>query len=280
MVELVQVAWFAVVRLLLIALPFLVAIGALYLLLLSKYDINYYLTEKPPEFWVVVVGAAILLVVMAILILSKIAGWLLALPLVLFEGSGGKQALGASEGATAGHRSRIALWLCGWLVGVGLLSALVPGVIGLIGDVVIPRGSSNVTLLLAAFSAVLLVNGLASFTVAVFTTVLFRFWSFGCIVPWPVPGQLSPAIADRGSLGEKPSGRVPGKIILGATAATFVLVRCRILSGAARRRLARRCADHRPPRRGGGGAGEHVGRISAWHCGWCRLARAGRPGKR
>ena len=40
----------AVPRLLLIALPFLATIGALYWVFLRTYDINYYLTQKPPEF--------------------------------------------------------------------------------------------------------------------------------------------------------------------------------------------------------------------------------------
>lgn len=39
---------------LLIVAPFLLAAGAAYLALLTKYDINYYLTAKPPQFWTAV----------------------------------------------------------------------------------------------------------------------------------------------------------------------------------------------------------------------------------
>ncbi len=220
----VQVAWFAFVRLLLIALPFLAAIGALYCLLLRTYDINYYLAQKPPEFWVAIIGSGLLLAVMAILILNKIAGWLVALPLVLFEGSGGRQALRGSEAATAEYRRRIALWLCGWLVGIGLLSMLVTVIIGLIGDVLIPRGSSNIDWLLAVLSAVLVVSWLANFAVAVFTTALFPLLIVRLYGSLAGPGKLSPAIAEPGSLGEKPSRRVPGKVVLGASAAMLVMV--------------------------------------------------------
>ena len=94
--KLVYIVWFAVVRLLLIALPFLVAVGVLYWLLLQKYDINYYLTEKPPEFQAATVIAGVLLTVMAVVFIIKIAGWLLALPMVLFEATRGKKALRAS----------------------------------------------------------------------------------------------------------------------------------------------------------------------------------------
>ena len=142
-----HLAWFAVVRLLLISLPFLAAVGALYWFLLRTYDINYYLTQKPPEFLAAVVIAGLLLTVMALLIIIRIAGWLLALPMVLFEGMGGRQAMRASEEATAAHRRKIALWLVGWIVAVILLSALVTFVVGRLGDVLIPRESSSLTLL-------------------------------------------------------------------------------------------------------------------------------------
>jgi glycerophosphoryl diester phosphodiesterase len=40
-----------VVRLLAGLLPFLILLGLVYWLLLSRHDINYYLAERPPEFW-------------------------------------------------------------------------------------------------------------------------------------------------------------------------------------------------------------------------------------
>ena len=73
---LIDLAWFAVVRLLLISLPFLAAVGALYWFLLRTYDINYYLTQKPPVFLAVVVIAGLLLTVMALLIIIRIVVWM------------------------------------------------------------------------------------------------------------------------------------------------------------------------------------------------------------
>ena len=40
-----------VARILLIAAPFLALIGLVYFSFLTEYDINYYLAEKPPDFW-------------------------------------------------------------------------------------------------------------------------------------------------------------------------------------------------------------------------------------
>ena len=222
--QLVHLAWFAVVRLLLIVLPFLVAVGAVYWFLLRTYDINYYLAQKPPEFVVAVVAAGLLLTVMAILIVMRIAGWLLALPMVLFEGAHGRKALSASEEATATHRRQLFLWLCGWIVAVGLLSTLVTFLVGLIGEVLIPHGSSNVTLLLVALSAVIVVSGVANFAVAVFTTVLFPLLVVRLYRSLAGPGELTPAIAPQGSLGETPSWQVPGKAILLGGAVMLVVI--------------------------------------------------------
>jgi hypothetical protein len=49
-----ELACLAVVRLLLIALPFLAAVGGLYWMMLRKYDISYYLAPRPSEFKAVV----------------------------------------------------------------------------------------------------------------------------------------------------------------------------------------------------------------------------------
>ena len=198
--------------------------GALYWFMLRTYVINYYLAQKPREFLVTLVVAGLLLTVMAIVIVTKIAGWLLALPMVLFEGRGGVQALRASVAATTADRWRIALWLVGWIVAVGLVSALVTFLVGLLGDLLIPRYGSNLTLLLAGLTGVLVVSALANLALSVFTTVLFPLLVVRLYRSLAGPGELSPQIAAPGSLGERASTRVPGKTILWAGAAALVVV--------------------------------------------------------
>ena len=84
-------------RCLLLAAPFLAGLAAVYFYFLGDYDINYYLTEKPPEFlrrspWLAccAVGSAAGLV-------PRLIGWGLALPLVLFEGVRRVEALAESR---------------------------------------------------------------------------------------------------------------------------------------------------------------------------------------
>ena len=222
-VELMQLAWFAVVRLLLLSLPFLAALGALYWFLLRTYDINYYLTEKPPAFLIAAIIGGLLLTVMALLIIVRIADWLLALPMVLFEEIDGKQAMRASKEATRTYRWKIVLWLFGWIVAVVLLSASVSFVTGRLGDVLISRESANLILLLAGLCAVLVTSGLASFAVTVFATALFPLLVVRLYRFVSGPGELRPEVATRGTLGEKASFKIPGKTIIWASVAALVV---------------------------------------------------------
>ena len=93
--QLVRLGSQIIARLLLIVAPFLAAIGGVYLLFLGKHDINYYLADKPPEFWGAVALASLLLIGLGIIVLKKVANWIVTIPLVLFGASSWKGALGS-----------------------------------------------------------------------------------------------------------------------------------------------------------------------------------------
>lgn len=71
---------------LLLSIPFLASSGGLYLIMLTQHDINYYLTEKPLEYWIAVSLIGTVLIVMALLLARLAVNWSIALPLHLFEG--------------------------------------------------------------------------------------------------------------------------------------------------------------------------------------------------
>ena len=220
----IHVAWFVVRRLLLVALPFLGAVGALYWFLARQYDINYFLAQKPPEFLVVAAVGGLLLAVMAVVMITQVADWLLALPMVLFEEVGGKEALRASELATAAHRRRIALWLGAWCLMVAVSPALVASVFRLLADLLIPHDGSNLTPLVVGLGAVLVGNALVSFVIAVFMTIMFPLLVVRLYRSIAGPGRLNPETAARGSLGDKATWHVPGKGIVAAGVAALLLI--------------------------------------------------------
>ncbi len=117
-------------RLLLMALPFLAVCGLAYTRWISDFDINYYLTEKPPEFMRTVFVCGLSLAAMAALMIWRVLGWVLALPLVVFEKHNALAGLNNSRKRMKGRRLLIlgklaSLSIVSFLVGSILVSALI-----------------------------------------------------------------------------------------------------------------------------------------------------------
>jgi glycerophosphoryl diester phosphodiesterase len=102
-------------RVLLIAAPFLAIAGVAYLMLLGEYDINYYLSQRPPEFLAAgfVIGIAAL--GLALVLVDRLSGWAVALHLTVFDGVPSGAAFRDSRRMMQGHRlfliGRLAIWL-------------------------------------------------------------------------------------------------------------------------------------------------------------------------
>lgn len=221
LIDLVHLAGHAVVRLLLLLLPFIAAIGALYLIFLQTYDINYYLTEKPPVFINVIITAGVLALVAALLVTNRIARWVLAVPMVLFKGKGGLEALKASIDATRANHTRLTWWLVLWAVVVVLLFQGVTLLAGFLGELAIPQDKSNLDGLLIGLTVSLLVIGLARFAASVISTILFPLIVVRLFRAMAGPGTLEPQIADEGTLGDRPKVTLPGKPIMAVGALVF-----------------------------------------------------------
>jgi len=112
-----RLTWFAlalVLRLLAIVLPFTALAGLIYATRLTQFDINYYLTNRPPEF--VLWGGVIALVALAMvgLLLVRLLGWAVALHLVLFAGLSPTRAFGESRRRMRGAKSALFRALLAW----------------------------------------------------------------------------------------------------------------------------------------------------------------------
>ncbi|MGB6854652.1 MAG: glycerophosphodiester phosphodiesterase [Thermoanaerobaculia bacterium] len=215
-----------VARLLLYAAPFLVAGGLVYLLLLTEFDINYYLAEKPPEFYLAAVLIGLVVVALVIVLARLVIGWAYALPLVLFENEGGAEALKESRDLAAGNRPRLAWWLIGWAVLSLLAATLVTAGVGAIARLVIPEASESLTAVVVGTGTAMVVSGvlnlLVSFvTGAIFSLLIVNLW-------WDRADshgeQLVSQLKDE-PLGTKASWKVPKKALLwGAVAAAVAAI--------------------------------------------------------
>ena len=95
-----------------------------YRVLLSEYDIYFYLKERPPAFWLATVIGGLLLVAALALSTALYVRWAFALPILVFENQSSRAALRASRERVRGVAWRVCFVLVGWLVGVVVLAAV------------------------------------------------------------------------------------------------------------------------------------------------------------
>jgi glycerophosphoryl diester phosphodiesterase len=222
--ELVKLAGHIIFRLLLISAPFLAGVGGVYLLFINKHDINFYLATKPPEFWWAIAIAGLLMMIMAVIVLKKCANWIIAMPLILFEGHRAGQALRESARKVVAFGWEIAFLLTAWIAGVALLSGLVTSLVGLAGEALIPDFGGNFAVVVSGLAVTLMLAGFGYLAIAILSTVLFPLLIVRLYRSLAGPGRLDPELAARSSLGEKASLQIPGKAILGLSAAAFALI--------------------------------------------------------
>ena len=161
--------------------PFIALVGLIYFTLLTEYDINYYIIEKPPVFWLAVGLSCISAVGIVAVFLRLATSWFFVLPLVLFEKIGGSNALRVSRERVTGNRRTLLLWIAGWVLSSIVLSALATIPVVFLGRVLVPRSTGSLELmavtvgltLSASVVVNLVVNLLSSTTLA---TILFGLY--------------------------------------------------------------------------------------------------------
>ncbi len=146
-------------RTVLVAAPFLVALGLVYITLLGEYDINYYLKGKPPVFFIAAAIGAVIGVALIAVLLRIFSGWFFALPLVIFENVGPANALSQSRKRAHGHRRTLVLWIVGWAVAMVVLFIIATAFVGMLGRIVVPRSTGSLQLLAVAIGITLLIAG-------------------------------------------------------------------------------------------------------------------------
>lgn len=105
-----------ILRAALILGPCLAAAALIGWLLLTDYDINYYLAERPPRFQIAIAIAGILLAGGILVTVRNLASWTLSLPLLLTHYLSPRRAIEQGRRLVGSQRGPVALtWLI-WLV--------------------------------------------------------------------------------------------------------------------------------------------------------------------
>jgi glycerophosphoryl diester phosphodiesterase len=180
-----------VVRVLLLTLPFLAIAGAIAWLLLTDYDINYYLNEQPPIFWVAAISIGLLLLAMLALLVHKLIGWSLALPLVLFAGVSPAQSFAESERITRWRRREILSVLGLWALLAVLLGSVLLGIIQQLGAWLVPPFFDSIVWLVPVLGGFVALWVFGNFLVTAFTSGSLAYLLVGCYEEFG-PGTATP----------------------------------------------------------------------------------------
>ncbi len=112
------------VAMLVVLLPGAGLLGLIWRGFLSGHDINYYLSSKPPAFLAAcALGGLVGLAVLAVVVTLYVR-WILAVPILLFEGARPFRSLRESSARVRGSKLKIAAILVAWHAGMLGLSAL------------------------------------------------------------------------------------------------------------------------------------------------------------
>ncbi len=162
-----------VARVLIITLPFLAAGGAIAWFLLTDYDINYYLTEKPPGFLLAVALIGVLLLTMLVVLIRKLIGWSLALPLVLFTDLPPARSFVESNELVEGHKREVVTALLSWAAAALLLGAVVVACVQLLGSLLVPLFFDSIKLLVIVLGGVVALWSLGNLVTTTLTSGSF-----------------------------------------------------------------------------------------------------------
>ena len=121
-----------VAMLALLCAPFIIMAGLSYLVLLSRHDINYYLSEHPPSWYAALLIGMLLAGALGAILVGLYVSTILAVPILLFEQQGVRKAVGESRARTSGARMWIGAIVLGWqflglLIGVAVVWAFQRG---------------------------------------------------------------------------------------------------------------------------------------------------------
>jgi glycerophosphoryl diester phosphodiesterase len=166
--DILLVALRAVVTVLVIATPFVAVAAFIGLRLLTEFDINFYLSQRPREFWLAAWLIGSLAAVMLTLMLPRLAGWAYALPTLLFEGASPRAALAQSQARVTGNRWRVGAVLLGWAFSTTFSSLLVLGAVGWIGRLMVARVGTGVAMLVLTVGFLFVLWSLANLLLTFF----------------------------------------------------------------------------------------------------------------
>jgi glycerophosphoryl diester phosphodiesterase len=140
--------------------------------LLSDYDINYYLTVKPPEWNLAILLGGLIAVAWGIYLLWLFIGWIFCLPLLLLKRISPRLAISRSRDAVQGQRLAIGVRLIAWMVLSAFAAAFSTAAVAAAGDLLISVHVDSMALLILVLSLLFVFSYALGLTVSFFSAAL------------------------------------------------------------------------------------------------------------
>ena len=103
-------------RIVMISAPFMIVSGLIAAVLLQDFDINYYLTNRPPGFLAAIGLVSGIILILAVLILQRLISWAIALHLVVFSATPVSESFSRSANLLWGQKYALLRRLFWWIV--------------------------------------------------------------------------------------------------------------------------------------------------------------------
>jgi glycerophosphoryl diester phosphodiesterase len=184
-----------VVRLVLLILPFIASAAVVGLALLTEYDINFYLNERPSEFWWAVILIGALLSLLLLILVLKLLDWSMSLPLVLLTGVSPARCFHHSTQLMRANRRSLLVTMLVWAAAVLLMSALLAIVVRVFGTLLLFFVGDSMQLLVLVLGAVVAFAFIVSLFLTAVTSGGFAFVIvdfFTRVDPDPFAAQSKP----------------------------------------------------------------------------------------
>lgn len=144
-------------------------IGLVAWLVDGEVELYWVVTTRPPRFWVGLAAIVPIAAVGAALVIRRVLGWSVALPLCLIDGLQPAQALGESESLLRGRLAPLGLARVGWWILVSVIGFGIAALVYAVGVQVLLREFGSLTRAAIAAGVVLLAHALV---VSITTLVL------------------------------------------------------------------------------------------------------------
>lgn len=210
-----------ILRILLIAIPFLAVAAIVAALWLTRYDINYYLTHKPPVFLVAAVAIAVIVLVLIVVLVRRLSSWAIAMHFVLFENRSSGKAFADSVRALSGHKAKLVVSVVVWLIARSLLGLAVAAVAGIAINLTPGMFGEDLGTVAAATIGLLLLWAFANAVVAALSNgaladLLYRVYLL-------VSPDAAPALALNDADGRHSAAAIPAAALIAVAAAALAV---------------------------------------------------------